>query len=101
VPLVLAHGLPVSFAERSVGLRSALEHARRMLDTAARGLVDSTPDVDVLTRLVRVHAHELVGENLAGGLLVIGGPHHGPDGLGPATRSALHHATCPLLIVPR
>jgi nucleotide-binding universal stress UspA family protein len=101
-PLVLTHGLPVSFAERSVGLTMAEEHARRLLDTAAQRLVDDVPDVTVVTRLVRAHPHELVGEDLDTGLLVIGGPRrHVCDDLGLVARSALHHAACPLLIAPR
>lgn len=100
--LVLVHGLPVSFAERSVGLGTTLEHARGTLD-AARRLVDDARDVDVVTRLARVHPHELVGEDLDTGLLVLGGPRRDvvDDDLGLVARSALHHATCPLLIVPR
>jgi nucleotide-binding universal stress UspA family protein len=100
--LVLVHGLPVSFAERSVGLGTALRDARGTLD-AARRLVDDARDVEVVTRLVRVHPHELVGEDLDTGLLVLGGPRRDvvDDGPGLVARSALNHATCPLLIVPR
>lgn len=102
VPLVLVHGLPMSFAERSVGLRSALEHARRLLDAAARQVVVDAPDLRVDTRLFRAHPHELVGENADTGLLVVGGPRRQVcDDLGLVARSALHHATCPVLIVPR
>jgi nucleotide-binding universal stress UspA family protein len=101
-PLVLTHGLPVSFAERSVGLPPALDHARRLLDAAAQRLVADVPDVRVATRLVRAHPHELVGEDLDTGLLVIGGPRRGRgDDLGLVARSALHHAPCPVLVVPR
>jgi nucleotide-binding universal stress UspA family protein len=101
-PLVLAHALPVSFAEHSVGLRSALAHAHRVLDAAARLLAAENPDLTVETRLVRTHPHELVGENLDTGLLVIGGPRRGfTDDLGLVARAALNHATCPVLIVPR
>jgi len=100
--LVLTHGLPISFAERSVGLRTALDHAQHLLDAAARSLAADTPDLTVETRLVRVHPHELVGENLDTGLLVIGGPRRRiPDDLGLVARTALHHATCPVLIIPR
>jgi nucleotide-binding universal stress UspA family protein len=100
--LVLGHGLPVSSAERSVGLRTALEDARRLLDVAQRQLVDEAPDVRVGTRLFRAHPYELVGEHTDTGLLVVGGPRrHDRDGLGVVAGSALHHATCPLLIVPR
>jgi nucleotide-binding universal stress UspA family protein len=100
--LVVIHGLPVSFAERSVGLASALEHGRWLLDAAARRLVTEAPGLAVVTRLVRRHPHELVGEDLDTGLLVLGGPRrHGHDDLGLVARTALHHATCPVLIVPR
>jgi nucleotide-binding universal stress UspA family protein len=101
-PVVRTHGLPVSFAERSVGLSPALEHAHWLLDAAAQSLVAHSPDVRVVTRLVRAHAHELVGEDLQTGLLVIGGPRRDvADHLGLVARSALHHATCPVLVVPR
>jgi hypothetical protein len=42
-PVVLIHGLPVSFAERSVGLRPAMQHGRRLLDAAARRRDGSSP----------------------------------------------------------
>ena len=101
-PVVLTHGLPVSFAERSVGLRPALQHGRRLLGAAARRLGADAPDIRVMTRLVRAHPHELVGVDLDTGLLVIGGPRRdGVDDLGLVTRAALHHATCPVLVVPR
>ena len=67
-----------------------------------RRLAVDAPDLVVETRLVRVHPHELVGENLDTDLLVIGGPRRRiPDDLGLVARTALHHATCPVLIVPR
>jgi nucleotide-binding universal stress UspA family protein len=101
-PLVLTHALPVSFAEHSVGLRSALAHAHHVLDASARRLAAENPDLIVEARLLRAHPHELVGENLDTGLLVIGGPRRGfTDGLGLVARAALNHATCPVLIVPR
>ena len=101
-PLVLTHALPISFAEHSVGLRPALAHARRVLDASARRLAAENPDLTVETRLVRAHPHELVGENLDTGLLVIGGPRRRfTDDLGLVARTALNHATCPVLIVPR
>ena len=100
--VVLVHGLPVSFAERSVGLTSALLHGRRVLDAAARWIAAQAPDLRVVTRLVRAHPYELVGEDLDTGLLVVGGPRRDvSDDLGLVARSALHHATCPVLIVPR
>jgi nucleotide-binding universal stress UspA family protein len=101
-PLMLTHALPISFAEHSVGLRSALAHAHHVLDAAARRLAADNPDLIVETRLLRAHPHELVGENLDTGLLVIGGPRRRfTDDLGLVARTALNHATCPVLIVPR
>jgi nucleotide-binding universal stress UspA family protein len=101
-PLVLTHALPVSFAEHSVGLRSALAHAHHVLDASARRLAAENPEVTVEPRLLRAHPHELVGENLDTGLLVIGGPRRGfTDDLGLVARAALNHAACPILIVPR
>jgi nucleotide-binding universal stress UspA family protein len=100
--LIVTHGLPVSFAERSVGLQAALKHAHRLLDAAAQRLVDDFPDVHVVTRLVRAHPYELVGEDSDTGLLVLGGPRrHTADVLGLVARSALHHISCPILLVPR
>jgi len=76
--------------------------ARALLSAAARLLGDEAPDVSVVTRLVRAHRHELVGEELDTGLLVVGCPRRDrDDGLGLVARSALHHATCPVLVVPR
>jgi hypothetical protein len=59
--LVAAHGLPASFAERSVGLAPAVERGRRLVDAAARQLATDAPGLAVLTCLVRAHPHELVG----------------------------------------
>lgn len=91
--LMAAHAVPTSFGERSVGLQAALDHGRQVLDAAA-----ATPSVQPL--LLRIWPYELVGEGLDADLLVVGGPrHHG--GLGLVARSALHHAPCPVLLVPR
>jgi CBS domain-containing protein len=101
-PLIVTQGLPISFAERSVGLQAALEYAHRLLDAAAQRLVDDFPDVHVVTRLVRAHPYELVGEDADTGLLVLGGPRRQTaDVLGLVARSALHHVSCPILLVPR
>lgn len=100
--LVLVHGLPLSFAERSVGMRAALADARALLETASRRIRADAPDLTVETWLRRVHPYELVGEDTDSGLLVVGGSRRADvDGLGPVTGSALHHATCPVLVVPR
>jgi nucleotide-binding universal stress UspA family protein len=56
----------------------------------------------VKTWLARVRPHELVGEELDADLLVVGGPRADvPDRLGLVARSALHHAPCAVLLIPR
>jgi len=100
--LVIAHGLPASFGERSVGLDAAARDATRLLDDAAAAAVESEPGLAVRTRLARVQAHELVGEALDADLLVLGGPRvDDPGPIGLVARSALFHAPCPVLLVPR
>lgn len=101
VPLVLVHGVPVAFAERSVGLDEALEHGGRLLETAARRVSAGTPNLDVTSRLVRARAHELVTEVAASDLLVLGMSHN-PTRPAPhlAGMSAIHYAPGPILFVP-
>src|SRR5947199_6952443 len=41
--LVLAHVVPVSFAERSVGMDEALEHGRRVLESGVERLARAAP----------------------------------------------------------
>lgn len=99
--LTLVHAVPRSFAERSVGLAAALTRGGRLLDDAAARAVAQEPGLRVDRRLSRVHPHELVGEALDAQLLVVGGC--GPDRPDPGlvAHSALHHAPCPVLVVPR
>lgn len=100
--LVLLHGVPLSFAERSVGLDSAVERGRELLETTVRHLHQAYPDVAAVAELHRAHPHELVGADLDADLLVAGGAYLGhPVRVGPVARSALHHAPCPVLLVPR
>jgi nucleotide-binding universal stress UspA family protein len=100
--LIVIHGVPLSFGERSVGLDPAVQHGRMVLDAACDLLRRDVPGLPVAARLLRAHPHELVGEELDTDLLVVGGPgpraHHR---LGLVARSALHHALCPVLLVPR
>jgi hypothetical protein len=98
----VVHAVPRSFAERSVGLEAAVEHGRRAMAEAATTAARIAPDVPVDTRLLRVHPHEAVGEGLEADLLVVGGPRlRVPAGLGLVSRSALYHAPCSILFVPR
>ena len=100
--LIVAHGVPLSFGERSVGLDAAIARAHRLLDAASDQAAAADPGVEVEPWLARVRPHELVGEDLDADLLVVGGPRADvPDGLGLVARSALHHAPCPVLLIPR
>jgi hypothetical protein len=102
--LVLAHAVPVSFAERSVGLDTALTHGRRVLAAAAETAAARLPgDCLTVSRLVRARPHELVGEPLDADLLVLGGPRLGADerSLGVVLTGAVFQAPCPVLLAPR
>ena len=100
--LVLAHGVPLSFGERSVGLSDALERGGQLLAEAADLITSRYPGRTVTTRLVRMRPHELVGEELDADLLVVGGSHQRiPPRLGLVASSALQHAPCPVLLSPR
>ncbi len=102
--LQVVHGVPVSYGERSVGLDGAVERGYRLLDAARDRLAAEIPDAPVVTRLERVHPHELVTEETAD-LLVVGGPAaeapYGPYRFGPVTASAVQHARGAVLVVPR
>jgi nucleotide-binding universal stress UspA family protein len=102
--LTLVHAVPRSFAERSVGLDGAVAHGRRLLDAAATRAARHEPGLPVDCELLRVRPHELVGEALDADLLVVGGPRRdrlAPTPPGLVAHSALHHAPCPVLLVPR
>jgi nucleotide-binding universal stress UspA family protein len=100
--LVVAHGLPSSFGEHSVGMQSAAEDAARVLDAAVQAVALLAPGLPVRPWLARVLPHELVGEQLDADLLVMGGPRaERPAQLGLVARSALFHAPCPVLLTPR
>jgi nucleotide-binding universal stress UspA family protein len=100
--LLLVHAVPLSFAERSVGLEEALERGSAVLDAGLAMLIGKEPDLRVETRLVREHPHEFVGSDLAGDLLVVGGARVGRGSpLGLVARSAIQHAGCPVLVVAR
>jgi nucleotide-binding universal stress UspA family protein len=100
--LVVLHGVPLSFGERSVGRDEALDRGRDLLEEA-RALVDGAgTGVPVEVGLVRAWPHELVGELLDADLLVLGGPRADDTGrLGLVAASALRHAPCSVLLAPR
>jgi len=100
--LVVAHGVPTSFGERSVGLDAAVDQARSLLDAAVEQASAAVPGLTVEPWLARVHPHELVGEGLDADLLVAGGRRVNSDGAPDlVARSALHHAPCAVLLIPR
>ncbi|MGI5129977.1 universal stress protein [Pseudonocardia sp. CA-107938] len=100
--LELVHAVPTSFAEKSVGLADALDHGRTVLALTEEYARQVVPGLEVDARLVRARPHEVVGERLDADLLVLGGPRRGTDGaLGLVALSALHHAPCSVLLVPR
>lgn len=99
--LTVLHAVPQSFGERSVGLDDAVDDGRRMVAAAAERLAGQVPGARVVPRLVRAHPHEVVGETLDADLLVLGGPRPGGAGRGLVLGSALQHAPCPVLLVPR
>ena len=100
--VMVLHGTPVSFAERSVGLDSALTSGLDTLDAGVRFLADHRFGVRATSRLVRAHPHELVNDRLEANLLIVGGSRVGGiPGLGRVARSAVRHAPCPVVITPR
>jgi nucleotide-binding universal stress UspA family protein len=100
--LAVRHAVPVSFGERSVGLGDAIDHGHLLLAAAHDQLATAHVTLPVVTELRRMWPHEMVGESVDADLMVIGGPRTTSDGaLGLVARSAVHHALCPLLLVPR
>jgi nucleotide-binding universal stress UspA family protein len=100
--VVVAHAVPISFGEHSVGLAEALRHGQEVLEVARRRVADQVPELMVSTTLTRRWAHELLGEDLDADLVVLGGWRADRRaGLGLAAHSAVHHAPCPVLLVPR
>jgi nucleotide-binding universal stress UspA family protein len=101
-PLVLAHVVPLSFAERSVGLDDAVAHGQWVLERGTGRLAADAPEVTVLPKLWRRRPYELVGEELEAELLVLGGPRPAiPARLGLVASSAVQHAHCSVLLAPR
>jgi len=100
--LEVVHAVPTSFAEKSVGLADSLDHGRTVLAQTGEYARRVVPGLEVDVRLVRARPHEVVGKRVDADLLVLGGPRPGTDGaLGLVALSALHHAPCSVLLVPR
>jgi len=100
--LVVLHGVPLSFGERSIGRAEAVDRGHHLL-REARALVEGADTgVAVGVALVRAWPHEILGERLDADLLVLGGPRAGSrDRLGLVARSAARHAPCAVLLAPR
>jgi len=100
--LVVLHGVPLSFGERSIGRAEAVDRGHDLLHDA-RALVEGAhTGVAVEAALVRAWPHEIVGELLDADLLVLGGPRGGScDRLGLVAGSAVRHAPCAVLLAPR
>ena len=100
--LVVLHGVPLSFGERSIGRTEAVERGHDLLHDA-RALVEAAgTGVPVELGLVRAWPHEIVGELLDADLLVLGGPRVGSSGrVGLVAGSAVRHAPCAVLLAPR
>lgn len=100
--LLLMHGVPVSFGERSVGRDEAVDNGRDLLERARVLLADRGASVPTEVALVRSWPHEIVGERLKADLLVLGGPRTGSNGrIGLVATSAVRHAPCSVLLAPR
>lgn len=98
--LVIAHAVPLSFGERSIGVDTAVDRGRATLDAARARVADHAPRLRVTTSLTRRWAHELLGEGLDADLLVVGRRRSSAQ-LGLVSHSAVRHAPCPVLLVPR
>jgi len=80
------------------------EQAEAWLGETMAGWQEKYPDVVVTTRVIEEHpVSGLVGESLAQYLLVVGKKGRGATAgtlLGSVSQGILHHATCPVAVVP-
>lgn len=98
--LAIVHAVPLSFAERSVGLPMAVAHGHEVLEAAEAACAGC--GVPVSSRLLRSHPHEIVIEEAEADVLVVGYTRAGlAPGLGNVALSAIHHAACPVLVSSR
>ncbi|WP_380283544.1 universal stress protein [Kitasatospora purpeofusca] len=110
-PLTVVHvwGPPTGTEYLHFGSIGGLEKqlaadARQALDTALAPWREHHPELPVSTEVLMGHAGITLVDSAAGtGLLVIGARHHhNPVGahLGPVAHAVIHHAPCPLAVVP-
>jgi hypothetical protein len=87
------------------GQPAAPERVRAWLSESLAGWREKYPDVNVVAAVEREHpVPGLVGAATAQHLLVVGTRgHHALVGtlLGSVSQGVLHHATCPVAVVPR
>ncbi|MFC7572483.1 universal stress protein [Klenkia terrae] len=81
---------------------SVRDEEQRLLAEALAGLQEKWPGTEVRPALIKQRpAPGLCGAASTAELLVVGHRHHGRvPGLGSTTRSLLHQAPCPVLVVP-
>ena len=106
--LVVLHGVPLSFGERSIGRAEAAERGHHLLRDA-RALVEGpTPASPWRSRSCGRGPTRIVGERLDADLLVLGGPRAGSNDriglvglVGLVAASAVRHEPCAMLLAPR
>ncbi|MCE3554637.1 universal stress protein [Pseudonocardia sp. RS11V-5] len=97
--LRVLHAVPRSFGERSVGLDEAVDRGRRLVSGIGAA---GEQGVTIGGELVRAWPHEVLDETLEADLLVVGGARpSGPAELGLTALTAVVHASCSVLVVPR
>jgi nucleotide-binding universal stress UspA family protein len=100
--LVVLHGVPLSFGERSIGRAEAVDRGHELLEEARVHVESLGTGLVVEPGLVRAWPHEIVGELLDADLLVLGGPRAGTGAqVGLVASSAVRHAPCAVLLAPR
>jgi nucleotide-binding universal stress UspA family protein len=100
-----AHPVPRDPADIPSGYDEAELREARVLSEALVGWTDKYPDVEVHRRLVRARARPTLIEASSRAQLAVVGS-HGRGGftgmlLGSVGHALLHHARCPVAVVPR
>lgn len=94
----LGYGIPVDYSD--VDLEG---NTRKGLEQTIEEVLGGPRTVEVITRVVQGHAHQvLVDEAKGAGLLVVGSHGHGTFTgmlLGSVSQFCVQHATCPVLVV--
>lgn len=100
--LLIAHAVPRSFGQRTVGLEGALEDGRNVLRVASDLARGRRRELTVTAQLFRIWPHELVSQHLGADLLVVGVPAARPlISLDQVATAAVHHGQSSVLLVPK